>query len=148
MVISKTTVRPKDGAVEQGNFHDYRLMRLDECPAITVEIINGNHEKLGGAGEPGLPPAAPALANAIAAVFGITVSFLGSRYFVFHGRQGSLARQGSLFLLIYAAIAVLHALVMYVWADRWGLDYRAGFVLATGMQMAVSFVANKFLVFK
>ena len=89
-----------------------------------------------------------AMANAIAAVFGITVSFLGSRYFVFHGRQGSLARQGSLFLLIYAAIAVLHALVMYVWADRWGLDYRAGFVLATGMQMAVSFVANKFLVFK
>lgn len=88
-----------------------------------------------------------AVANAIAAVFGITVSFLGSRYFVFHGRQ-SLARQGSLFLLIYAAIAVLHALVMYVWADRWGLDYRAGFVLATGMQMAVSFVANKFLVFK
>ena len=86
-----------------------------------------------------------AMANAIAAVFGITVSFLGSRYFVFHGR---LARQGSLFLLTYAAIAVLHALVMYVWADRWGLDYHAGFVLATGMQMAVSFVANKFLVFK
>ncbi len=89
-----------------------------------------------------------AVANAIAAVFGITVSFLGSRYFVFHGRQGSLARQGSLFLLIYAAIAVLHALVMYLWADRWGLDYRIGFVLATGMQMAFSFVANKFLVFK
>lgn len=60
----------KDGAVEQGNFHDYRLMRLDECPAITVEIINGNHEKLGGAGEPGLPPAAPALANAIFAATG------------------------------------------------------------------------------
>ncbi|WP_251285275.1 GtrA family protein, partial [Enterobacter hormaechei] len=58
-----------------------------------------------------------AVANAIAAVFGITVSFLGSRYFVFHGRQGSLARQGSLFLLIYTVIAVLHALVMYVWAD-------------------------------
>lgn len=60
----------KDGAVEQGNFHDYRLMRLDECPAIAVEIINGNHEKLGGAGEPGLPPAAPALANAIFAATG------------------------------------------------------------------------------
>ena len=60
----------KDGAVEQGNFHDYRLMRLDECPAIAVEIINGNHKKLGGAGEPGLPPAAPALANAIFAATG------------------------------------------------------------------------------
>lgn len=89
-----------------------------------------------------------AAANALAAVFGITVSFLGSRYFVFRGRQGSLARQGSLFLLIYASIALLHALVMYLWADRWGLDYRIGFVLATAMQVAVSFVANKFLVFK
>ncbi|NBW74397.1 MAG: xanthine dehydrogenase family protein molybdopterin-binding subunit [Sphingomonadaceae bacterium] len=60
----------KDGAVEQSNFHDYQLMRMNECPAIAVEIINGNHEKLGGAGEPGLPPAAPALANAIFAANG------------------------------------------------------------------------------
>ncbi len=60
----------KDGAVEQGNFHDYKLLRIDECPPIAVEIINGDHEKLGGAGEPGLPPAAPALANAIFAATG------------------------------------------------------------------------------
>lgn len=60
----------KDGAVEQSNFHDYQMLRMDECPAIAVEIINGNHEKLGGAGEPGLPPAAPALANAIFAATG------------------------------------------------------------------------------
>lgn len=88
------------------------------------------------------------IANAIAAVFGITVSFLGSRYFVFRGQQGSVVKQGSLFLLVYAAIAVLHALVMYVWADRLGYDYRIGFLLATGMQMAFSFLANKFVVFK
>ena len=60
----------KDGAVEQSNFHDYPMLRMDACPAIAVEIINGNHEKLGGAGEPGLPPAAPALANAIFAATG------------------------------------------------------------------------------
>ena len=60
----------KDGAVEQSNFHDYPILRMDACPAIAVEIINGNHEKLGGAGEPGLPPAAPALANAIFAATG------------------------------------------------------------------------------
>lgn len=89
-----------------------------------------------------------AAANALAAVFGITASFLGSRYFVFRGRQGSLARQGSLFLLVYASIAMLHALVMYLWADRLGLDYRIGFVLATGMQMAISFIANRWVVFK
>ncbi|ACF50217.1 GtrA family protein [Stenotrophomonas maltophilia] len=89
-----------------------------------------------------------AAANALAAVFGIIASFLGSRYFVFRGRQGNVARQGSLFLLVYAGIALLHGLVMYVWADRLQLDYRIGFVLATGMQMTISFAANKFLVFK
>ncbi|WP_058833870.1 GtrA family protein [Luteimonas abyssi] len=88
------------------------------------------------------------VANAIAAVFGIAVSFLGSRYFVFRGSQGSMARQGTMFVLVYAAIALLHALVMYVWADRLGGDYTIGFLLATAMQMAFSFLANKFLVFK
>lgn len=88
------------------------------------------------------------IANAIAAVFGITVSFLGSRYFVFAGRPGSIARQGTLFVAVYAAIALLHALVMYVWSDWLGNDYRIGFLLATGMQMAFSFLANKFWVFK
>ncbi len=88
------------------------------------------------------------VANAIAALFGITASFIGSRYFVFRGRQGSVVKQGSLFLLVYALIALLHAVVMYVWADRLGYDYRIGFLLATVMQMAFSFFANKFLVFK
>ena len=87
-------------------------------------------------------------ANAIAACFGITVSFLGSRYFVFRGQEGSVVKQGSLFLGVYAVIALLHATVMYIWTDRMGFDYRIGFILATCMQMAFSFVANKLLVFK
>ncbi len=88
------------------------------------------------------------IANAIAAIFGIAISFVGSRYFVFHGQQGSLLKQGSLFLLVYVAIAALHALVMYVWADRFGYDYRIGFLIATAGQMVFSFIANKLLVFK
>lgn len=88
------------------------------------------------------------VANAIAAVFGITVSFLGNRYFVFHGQKGNAIKQGSLFVLVYVCIALLHALVMYVWADRLGYDYRIGFLLATAMQMIFSFLANKFVVFK
>lgn len=60
----------RDGAVEQSNFHDYPLIRMDECPQIAVAIINGDATRLGGAGEPGLPPAAPALANAIFAATG------------------------------------------------------------------------------
>lgn len=60
----------KNGAVEQSNFHDYQMMRMDDAPQIAVQIINGAPNNLGGAGEPGLPPAAPAVANAIFAASG------------------------------------------------------------------------------
>lgn len=88
------------------------------------------------------------IANGVAAVFGITASFLGSRYFVFRGTKGGMVRQGMLFVLVYACIALLHALVLCVWTDRMGWDYRVGFLLATVMQMTFSFVANKLVVFK
>lgn len=88
------------------------------------------------------------VANAIAAVFGILVSFIGSRYFVFRAADKGIVEQGALFLAVYACIAVLHGLILYAWTDRMGFDYSVGFILATGMQMACSFVANKFMVFK
>ncbi|MEM1197115.1 MAG: molybdopterin cofactor-binding domain-containing protein [Pseudomonadota bacterium] len=59
-----------DGAVKQSNFHDYRMLRMNETPAITVDIVNSGDVPIGGAGEPGLPPAAPALTNAIFAATG------------------------------------------------------------------------------
>ncbi|MEO1648514.1 MAG: molybdopterin cofactor-binding domain-containing protein [Pseudomonadota bacterium] len=59
-----------DGAIKQSNFHDYKMLRMDETPNITVEIINSGGVPIGGAGEPGLPPAAPALTNAIFAATG------------------------------------------------------------------------------
>ena len=46
------------------------MMRMDDAPEIAVQIINGAPDNLGGAGEPGLPPAAPAVANAIFAATG------------------------------------------------------------------------------
>lgn len=60
----------KDGAIVQSNFHDYRMLRMDETPNIEVVIINSGDVPIGGAGEPGLPPAAPALTNAIFAATG------------------------------------------------------------------------------
>ncbi len=63
----------KNGAVEQSNFHDYRMMRMVDAPQIAVQIINGAPDNLGGAGEPGLPPAAPAVANAIFAASGTRI---------------------------------------------------------------------------
>jgi len=57
------------GAVEQSSFHDYRLLALAECPDIEVHIV-ASDEAPGGVGEPGTPPIAPAIANAVFAVAG------------------------------------------------------------------------------
>jgi isoquinoline 1-oxidoreductase beta subunit len=59
----------KDGKVEQSNFHDYPVLRIDEMPKVEVHIA-ASTEAPGGIGEPGLPPLAPALANAIFAATG------------------------------------------------------------------------------
>jgi isoquinoline 1-oxidoreductase beta subunit len=54
----------KDGRVEQGNFNDYPVLRMTEMPQVEVHIL-ASTEKPGGIGEPGTPPIAPAVANAI-----------------------------------------------------------------------------------
>jgi isoquinoline 1-oxidoreductase beta subunit len=59
----------KDGRVEQANFHDYRPLRINEMPRVEVHIVPSN-EKPTGVGEPGVPPIAPAVANALAAATG------------------------------------------------------------------------------
>jgi isoquinoline 1-oxidoreductase beta subunit len=58
-----------DGTVEQSNFHDYDAMRIFQCPEFEVAILE-NYHKMGGVGEIGTPPAAPALANAVFALTG------------------------------------------------------------------------------
>jgi len=59
----------KEGQVVESNFHDYRILRLHEMPKVEVHIVP-SHEKSGGAGEPGTPPVAPAVANAVFALTG------------------------------------------------------------------------------
>ena len=58
------TITFKNGRVEQSNFHDYPMPRLAEMPAVEVHIMPSK-EKPGGIGEPGVPPIAPAIANAV-----------------------------------------------------------------------------------
>ncbi len=55
----------KDGAVEQSNFHDYPMLRMNEAPNVVVELIPANDNLPAGVGEPGVPPIAPALVNAL-----------------------------------------------------------------------------------
>ena len=59
----------KDGAVEQSNFHDYPVLRINEMPVVEVFIVPST-DKPTGVGEPGVPPIAPAVANALAAATG------------------------------------------------------------------------------
>jgi isoquinoline 1-oxidoreductase beta subunit len=59
----------KDGGVEQSNFHDYPVLRINEMPKIDVHIV-ASSDKPSGVGEPGVPVIAPALANALAAATG------------------------------------------------------------------------------
>jgi isoquinoline 1-oxidoreductase beta subunit len=59
----------KDGRVEQGNFNDYPMLRIDEMPRVEVHIVPST-EAPGGIGEPGLPAATPAVVNAIFAATG------------------------------------------------------------------------------
>jgi isoquinoline 1-oxidoreductase subunit beta len=65
----------KDGMVEQSNFHDYPILRMAEMPRIDVHIITGGTRPR-GVGEPGTPPIAPAVANAIFALTGIRLRSL------------------------------------------------------------------------
>ena len=58
-----------EGRVEQANFDSYRAMRIGECPEIVVQAL-GSGGPVRGIGEPPVPPAAPALANAIFAATG------------------------------------------------------------------------------
>jgi isoquinoline 1-oxidoreductase subunit beta len=57
------------GRLQQTNFNTFPVMRMNECPVIETHIVE-NKEKSGGIGEPGVPCAAPAIANAIYALTG------------------------------------------------------------------------------
>ena len=64
-----------NGAVDQSSFPDYPILKLAAAPAIDIHFIESG-ATIGGIGEPGLPPAAPALANALFAVTGKRIRHL------------------------------------------------------------------------
>ena len=94
----------------------------------------------------GIPSAG--VANLLAACCGIVVSFVGSRYYVFRQHDEPWLHQAKRFGALYAAIALVHAGLLYVWSDRLHLDYTIGFCIALVIQVISSYFGNKFLVFK
>ncbi len=67
-----------DGVVQQSNFHDYEVLRMNEMPKIEVHIVP-SQERPTGVGEPGVPPISPAVVNAIFAATGKRVRDLPIR---------------------------------------------------------------------
>ena len=61
------------GHIEQGNFNDYRILRIDEMPSIEAHMIP-SAEDYGGIGEPGTSIVQPAVANAVFAATGVQLT--------------------------------------------------------------------------
>ncbi|RRS35628.1 MAG: hypothetical protein OI74_01535 [Gammaproteobacteria bacterium (ex Lamellibrachia satsuma)] len=66
---TKSKITINNGRVDQSNYHNYPILGIHETPEIEVIIVN-NEEEPGGIGEPGVPPLAPALANAVLSATG------------------------------------------------------------------------------
>jgi putative flippase GtrA len=84
----------------------------------------------------------------VASACGTACSFAGNRWFVFRQRDRALLPQATRFVVLYGATALLHAAVLAAWSDVLGLDYRWGFLLATGAQFVAGYAGNRTLVFR
>jgi isoquinoline 1-oxidoreductase beta subunit len=74
----KRSITYENGRVEQSNFHDFPLLRMDEMPEVEVHILPGGGIP-SGVGEMGVPPIAPAVMNATYAATGVRVRRLPLR---------------------------------------------------------------------
>jgi isoquinoline 1-oxidoreductase beta subunit len=68
----KEKVEFAKGGVKSSNFYDYDILRMSEVPDVEVHLVKSN-EAMGGVGEPGLPPIAPALGNAVFYATGVRI---------------------------------------------------------------------------
>lgn len=75
MMIDGAEITLKNGEVQQSNFHNYRVARMPDAPEVDVHIV-ASQDPPTGVGEPGLPPIAPAVANAMLALTGNAVESL------------------------------------------------------------------------
>ncbi|MDJ0808085.1 MAG: xanthine dehydrogenase family protein molybdopterin-binding subunit [Gammaproteobacteria bacterium] len=75
----KSEITIKDGRTVQSNFDDFPLLHIDEMPEVDVHIMQSD-EAPGGIGEPGVPPIAPAVANAVFALTGKPIRSIPIRH--------------------------------------------------------------------
>lgn len=87
--------------------------------------------------------------NFIACIFGSISSFLGNKYFVFtfYDQTAQTFVQFFRFLLLYFLLALNAGFTLYFWADIYGFNFIFGFLVITMINVIISFLANKFLIF-
>ena len=73
--LAAQRISVRDGAAEQSNFPQYSMLRLPQRPAIEVSFLPSGYAP-SGAGDPGLPPLAPAVCNAVHAAIGVRIRSL------------------------------------------------------------------------
>jgi putative flippase GtrA len=94
-----------------------------------------------------LTPNSAGLANFLASFFGITISFLGSRYFVFRNWRVPIGVQFLRFGTLYAAIAILSGATLFIWSDIFFLNKTVGFFIGVILQVCFSYLGSRRLVF-
>ncbi len=99
---------------------------------ICIEIVN-----FGSAG----------FSNLIASILGITCTFLGNRYFVFHRYDQSFFDQAIKFAGLYISIALLNGSILLLWTDILGHEYKIGFLIVLGLQAIIGYFSAKKYVF-
>ena len=92
-------------------------------------------------------PNSAGLANFLASFFGITVSFLGSRYFVFRNWRVPILDQFLRFGALYAVIAILSGLTLFIWSDIFFFNKTIGFFIGVVFQVSFSYLGSRRLVF-
>ena len=132
------TAKSKQGIIDHQEIIRYIINGVI-ATAVHFSILTFNMEVL--------QMSSAGVANFIAAIFGITVSFLGSRYYVYRNHTGTFVSHAVKFAFLYATIAILHGFTLYLWTDIYGLSWRIGFLVATLIQVTLSYIGNKIWVF-
>lgn len=88
------------------------------------------------------------LANFLASVVGILVSFAGNKYYVFKSTGKPTKSQLLRFIFLYAAIALIHGAFLYLWSDVLNKNFNIGFIIVVVIQFSLGYFSSKFLIFK
>lgn len=87
------------------------------------------------------------LANFLASFVGISVSFMGNRYFVFQGHHRSILPQFFRFSALYASVAIFNGLSLFIMSDKLSMDRNLGFLLTVCVQVCITYIASRRVVF-